>query len=372
MNDYKVYILNSSRQPVAEIDIYSRLEMVRRFNDVSHLFIDLKYDDIDVSLLDWRGGWRILRNGAVWMEGIWLLMQDDSAKAENADLTLVGLDYMEFMNERLVVSDPAGPPYSTFTHDVRTGAAGDVIKNYVRFHMGASAKAERRVSGLTVAANLGEGGTVTGRGRFPTVLELCRELALRGGDIGFRFSGTEFVTYVPQDKTSSVIFSRDLGNLTNYRRRVERPRGNYITAGGSGEGTLRAFSELGDAVSITEFGRIEWFYDYRNAGAEAELYAAIVGKLEEMVEKVTIEIDVIDTEGIQYGRDYDLGDRVLVVLPGLSYDNIVREVKIIIDASGESVHPVIGTPGARALRLLNSQFTNQRNLAERLGQVERV
>lgn len=372
MNNYTFYILNSSRQPVAQIDRFERLEIVKRFNDVGQMFIDLKYDDFDVSLLDWRGGWRILRNGTIWMEGIWYIMQDDSSLSENAELTLVGLDYMQFSSERLVLSDPAGPPYSTFSHDVRTGPAGNVIKAYVRYHMDTLAKTGRQVSGLSVQTNLGEGSTVTGRGRFDTVLELCKDLALKGGDIGFRYDSTKFVTYVPEDKTGSVKFSRELGNLISYRRRVERPKGNYIVAGGSGEGTARAFSEIGDATSIAKFGRIEWFYDYRNAGGVAELYSAITGKLEEQAEKVSIEIEVRDTEGVQYGRDYEVGDRVVVSLPGLTYSNIIREVKIVLDGKQESVHPVIGSPGARALRLLNSQFAHQKSLIERLSQVERI
>ena len=82
---YDIFLLNSSRQPTAQLDRFKRAEFIKRFNDVGQITIDLDYNSMgDLNLLDWLGGWRILRNGAVWMEGIWDVMADDDADTENA------------------------------------------------------------------------------------------------------------------------------------------------------------------------------------------------------------------------------------------------------------------------------------------------
>jgi hypothetical protein len=370
---YDIFLLNESRQPVAQIEQFRRLEIIKRFNDIGTWLITFDQTSLDLDLFDWKGGIRVLRNGENYFEGLFKVSEDNDIDLAEGALTIGGADYLWYLEKRLVVSVPSGPPYSASAYDVRSGAAGSVIKEYVRNHVSTLAKAARVVPGILVDTDqANEGSSVTGRGRFEPVIEIVRELALKGGDIGFRFDGNMFKTFIPQDLTAAVKFSREFGNLQHYKRRIEKPAANYIIAGGGGEGTARTFVEGGNQASINAFGRVEWFYDYRNAASGAELSSAINGKLEEMAEKVAIEAQVLDTQGVQFLRDYNIGDRVTVVLPRLVYQNVIREVKIVLDDSGEHITPVIGTPGARTLNALNTLFETNRSLTTRLGQIERV
>ena len=353
---------------------YSRAEIFQRFNGVGSWSIEIDSEVFDMGLIEWQGGIRVLRNGEAFFEGLTLMVEDSNADEPDSRIVLAGADYMHYLAQRVVLPDPNGPPYSGAEHDVRTGPADDVIKAYVNNHVGALAKATRIVSGITVASPLGQASTVTGRGRFQTVLELCQDKALEGGDIGFRFNGSEFETFVPADLSASVYFSRDRGTLMRYKRRVEMPLANYIIGGGSGEGTARNFEELGVQGSLNIYGRNEWFYDYRNADG-TELYSAVVAKLSEMSEKVSVEIEAGDTEGQQFGRDYHLGDIATVIIPELTYQQVIREVRITLDANGEKVYPMIGSPGSRSrgeLGAIAGIYDSQRQTIKRVSSRERV
>lgn len=374
MAQYDIFLLDKNKMPLAQVERYSRAEFIKRFNDLGSWLIELDSEVFDLGLIEWQGGIRVLRDGVNFFEGITQIVEDSNADEPDSRIVLSGMDYMNYLNQRLVVPDPNGPPYTTFEYDVRTGAADDVIKAYVRYHVGSLAKSQRVVSGITVASNQAAGATVTGQGRFQTVLEMCQLKALEGGDIGFRFNATQFETFVPLDKSTSVYFSKDRGTLMRYKRRVEMPVANYIIGGGTGEGISRNFREAYDQGSLNTYGRSEWFYDYRNA-IDADLYAGVVGKLTEMAEKITVEIEAGDTEGQKFGRDYDLGEIATVILPDLTYSQVIREVRVVLNSSGEKVYPTIGSPGARGqgeLAAIAGIYDSQKQITKRISSRERV
>lgn len=374
MAQYDIFLLDKNKQALAQVERYSRAEIFQRFNGVGSWSIEIDSEVFDLGLIEWQGGIRVLRNGDAFFEGLTLMVEDANADEPDSRIVLAGSDYMHYLAQRVVLPDPNGPPYSSFEYDVRTGPADDVIKAYVNYHVGPLAKAARIVSGITVAPPLGQASTVTGRGRFQTVLELCQDMALEGGDIGFRFRGAELETFLPEDLSASVYFSRDRGTLMRYKRRVEMPQANYILGGGSGEGTARNMQETGMQGSMNIYGRNEWFYDYRSA-EDAELYSSVVGKLDEMAEKVSVEIEAGSTEGQQFERDYHLGDIVSVIIPELTYQQVIREVRITLDASGEKVYPMVGSPGSRSrgeLGAIAGIYDSQRQTIKRVSSRERV
>lgn len=372
MTRYDLYLLDGNRNIIRLIDQYSKLEIVTRFNDVGTWLLDGNVQSFGLNEVDWKGGIRLMRDGESYFEGGFLQLDDENADMEDGKYSLSGKDFNDYLTIRLAASVPNGPPYSSAEFDLRTGAAGDVVQDYIRYHLGSLAKTARVVPGLTVAANAGIGGTVTGRGRFQSILELVQQKALEGGDIGFRFDGMEFGAFIPRDQSALVKFSRDRGTLLKYKRRVNRPTGNYIIGGGSGEGTDRDFQEASDQDSINRYGRIEYFHDYRNASG-AELYAVTAGKLSELTEKITLDVQVQDTQGIQYMRDYQLGDRVTVDVPDLTYTNIIREVRLTLDSNGEQINATVGGPGARSLGTITRTIAAQQSqTVSRISIMERV
>lgn len=254
-----------------------------------------------------------------------------------------------WLERRLVNPVPLGPPYTASAYDVRSGVAETVLRSYVGAHAGPGARDERRVFGLSLAADAGRGTTVVGRGRFQVLGDLMRQLAIAGGDLGFRIvqsgSGLQFQVYQPTDLSDSVVFSPGLGNLASYGYVSEAPGANHVIAAGSGEGTARTFVEGGDSGSIAKWGRVESFRDRRDTADLTELAQSRDEELAEKAETSGLSLSPLDTESIAFSRDYGLGDKVSVMVDGVRISDVLREVRVTYDENGETVTPVLETPG---------------------------
>jgi hypothetical protein len=176
--------------------------------------------------------------------------------------------------------------------------------------------------------------------------------------------------YQPNDLTSSVVFSKERRNLSGYKYSVEAPEGNYILCGGGGEGTSRYFVGTGDEPSRVLYGSIEYFLDQRQTTVESELLQALYNELEERTEKTNLEIYPLDVSGTQFMTDYNLGDKATVEVSGETIQDVIRSVKLVLDKDGETITPLVGTPGEQigtTFRL----FDNYRRLQGRVGKIER-
>lgn len=254
--------------------------------------------------------------------------------------------------------------FGTGAYDTQSGVAETVIRHYVDVN-GVSATTSdlkslsRVVSGLSLAANGGHGSAVTGNARFtPQVTKdgtgLLQQLALASSPaLGFTVtqSGTSLVfsVYVPNDKTGSIIFSEELGNLADFTYEVQAPDidsgGNVTIVGGGGEGVARVIVERADTTSVTNWGRAEMFSDARDTSDILTLQQRGDTDLAQAAETISFSAVLAPTESMVYGRDFGLGDTVTVVVDGVAFQDIVREVDISLTTDGaETVTPAVGTP----------------------------
>lgn len=277
--------------------------------------------------------------------------------------------------------------------DNRSGVASTVMIAYVNANAGPGTLAKRQVANLTLAADPSVGGQVTGVAREDTLLAFLQNLALQSGDnITFDVQQTlnagsntmAFSCAAPADKTSNAIFSDEIGNLADYSYSGDWPTMNVAVVGdGSNTGTARNFLEVSDSASVATYGRVEGFVqgaastDYQtmlNAGSAALLQTKAATNL---------SILPVDTAGLQYQRDYNLGDKVTVYIEGQTIQDKLREVHIALtkgsgaNAPDELVTPAIGQPSvAQAVTNMLSWLSNsvtkrlQAN-ANRVGQLER-
>ncbi|MER5883083.1 hypothetical protein ABT160_04570 [Streptomyces sp. NPDC001941] len=97
------------------------------------------------------------------------------------------------------------------------------------------------------------------------------------------------------------------------------------------------------------------------------------GALEEAAAKVladaagtgNFQIYPIDTESCQFGRDYQVGDIVTVIVDGTEYSDLVREVTISVDDGGntQDISPKIGQQGSgEPLNLYKTVYEMQKKL----------
>lgn len=383
---YVVYLRDTDLSRLGELP-FTQLDMRLLFSDVSTWTLEMPADVEIAGDIRFGQGIIVERNNQIILSGP--ISHIDYRWDSNSNaFNLSGVDDTSVLFDRLAPPVPSGPPYSATDYDVRTGVASTIMRQYVNVNASAGAVAARQVPGLILGTpDPLVGSTVTGRARFDNLLALLQSLAVAAGDLGFRVVQSEttaeiiFQVYQPSDKTESVIFSPQLGNLRAFRYSAQVADVNYVVVGGGGEGTARTFYEQGDADSISYFNRrIEQFRDRRDTSVAGELTQTANEELANGAARTSLEITPIDTEGLAFVTDYWLGDKVTVVAngakrgqtvpPSVTIQDIIREIHIAVNQDGEIIEPSVGTPesGRRDLFSLFSRITNSE---ARIGNLER-
>lgn len=367
---WQLQIRNPDLELEGEISDFTKLELVLRFNAVDSWVLNLPTAAGDVI----QAGWGIVlkRDARTVLSGP-LTSRHRVWNVDGDALELGGVSDDVSLEDRL--ARPSAPPYVAAAYDVRTGPAETVLKGYVNANLGPGATADRALPGLVIGASAGAGDVVTGRARFDVLGDLLRELALAGGDLGFRIvqagpGALRFEVYEPVDRTGTAIFSKSLGNLTKFELLEQVSEANAATVGGGGEGTGRVFYETTDPGEITRWNRrIEVFRDRRDTTDVLELEQTADEELAGKAEKTGLSITPIDTARLAFLVDYGLGDRVTVDVDGVPVRDVLREVKITLDGDGETIVPTVGTPGTT--KDLLEIFGRIRAVARKVRSLER-
>ncbi len=375
---YRVYVRDANRVKIGEVDDYTDLDAIIRFNKVGSFVLTVPADGAAAALLDWECG-IIFQQGSTVIQSGQIASRRFAWDEDEFVLQVAGLDDNVWIEDKVAPAVPSGPPYDSAEHDVRSGLAETVMRTYVNVNCGPGAIAARQVAGLTLAADGLRGSNVTGRARFTPLGDLLRSLALAGGDLGWRViqsgSGLSFEVYQPTDKTALIKFSPDLGNLRSYEYLEEASEANYVYCGGSGEGIARIIAEGGDNAAIARYGRrIEMFRDRRDTADAGELNQTIAEELAQRAATKELRIEPVDTEAVTFLRNYFLGDKVTLVTHGGTITDKVREVRIRLSGrSGAEIEPSVLSPGQSSVLTdpYAGIFDQVRRLKSRLGQLER-
>jgi hypothetical protein len=405
---YKLYVRDSNFRRIGEISDYNKLDLIPRFNAVGSFALDLPTDCAAARELGKpKYGIIVKKDGQTVFSGT-VKSRKRVFNSSGDTMTFSGKDDNEYLVTRLTYPEPGGD-FSISDYDVRTGKAETVMKQFVNHNAGAVSLPERRI--LTLEADKGLGGNVTGRGRFHTLLELLQKLAISNpdwGELGFKVvqvdDELQFQVYHPQDRTKTAFFSPLLGNLTSFEYENTDPESNFVIVGGGGEGAERVIKQQGDNISIANYGRMESFVDQRNTSEEEELNQSLDEELINKSEKNSFNFTPIDTPQLAFGRDYGLGDKVSIILTHpneiieketlhyfLSFyqtdvietervrkiqeklnviQDIVREVKISITPQGDSISPIVGNQDSNANAIVGI-FNRMKKITSRISNLER-
>lgn len=375
MSDLRLFVRDGLSR-AAQISDFTTLDVVLRHADFSTWQVTIPDDSPAADLLVLGAGLEVEYRGASLISGP-VTHAERSWSSSFSSRVVTGADDTVLLADRLVYPTPSGLPFAS-EEDVVTGPAETVIHYFVRRNLGPDAAAGRAVDGLTMAADGGNGETVTGRGRLQDLIELVRGLALAGGDLGFEIAvddagtGREFRIRVPNDVTDTVVFSREFGNVAAFKYAVARPAGNHVLVGDEGEGSARTFTTGADETSVEAYGRIETLTDVRTSDQADALTLALESTLAEQSERVAFEVTAVDTDRFRFGDHYTLSDTVTAVVDGITSDLLVREVRLSASGGGPvNVTPVLSTPG----RVNDSGFvavlSRVRVLERRLREQER-
>ena len=250
-------------------------------------------------------GWRIV----AWPAGKNLRSQFESDKAETVMKTLA--DYN------------AGPNATTGNGRQRTGS----------------------ITGITIESDGANGNTVDWYCAYDNLLKTLQELALiAGGDFDLVKTGSsswEFRWYTGQlgtDRTVTVIFANELGNMANpkFRQRRMKERTVAIVAG-QGEGDDRDI-EVRTGTDYSASNDLEMFVDARDVtiGNSDALQDRGDQKLVEVEAEEEFEFDVLQIPSTLYGEHYFLGDLVTARSPfsGSELTRKVMAVDVTVERDG--------------------------------------
>jgi hypothetical protein len=373
---YRAYALNSSRERIGRLH-FSMMDLLLRFNDISTL--TLTGASVLNSLLTWEGSVEVQRGRGTDAPIVFSgkLSKPKLAFSEGLlSRELQCASKLIYMVERLAYPVPSGPPYTASEFDTRYDVAETVMKGYVDDNVGPSASAARQIAGLTIGTDLGRGAVIKYDARFDELMTVLQDVALAGGDIGFDInSDFEFIVYEPEDKTDTVVFSRELGNIEEFEYAVARPTGNYVIVGGDGEGAARTFLEDADFDSVTTYGRIEKLVNAGNSSDSTVLQDRINATLDEESEVVDLVLKTSDIASVQLYEDFWIGTICTAIIDDddvkLEVPATVREIQITYDSSGhESYQATLATPKAQKRRYA-SIFSDIKNLKRRMALTER-
>lgn len=300
----------------------------------------------------------------------WEADEDDTG---TGPLVVSGWDDMGALHARLTHPQPAtaAPPFSTASHDKRTGKATTVLRQWINANVGPGALTARRWPGLALAADPAEGPTITVETRWQNLLEqvasvaaangvtvLCRQL--RSGE-----PQLEVVVRGVRDRSTSVELSPRAGTLGRWKRSWQAPSMTAGWVGGQGELTDRLVVQKAEAPPAEWPRRIERFVDYSNSEDTTQVSRKLDEELRAGRVKSRLELTPVEGPGAVYGVDFDLGDMVRVVIDQVETSVQVTSSTLRISADGVTRTVAVG----EAVDVV-ALFGQLRRIEARLRQLE--
>jgi hypothetical protein len=388
VSDLLVEVRDANLNRVGQIlpDYLVGFTMVLRYNAISTWTVSLPVGHAMATALTKPGaGILVTYNGTVLLSGPTTWMQTIQT-TDNPDgvVQVTGLDDSVILRDRLAYPTPttADVALQTSAYDVRTGAAEDVMKQYVNVNCGPGAAAVRVIPYLTVDTSTGTGATVKGSARFDVLYELLQQLAdasLNAGvAIGFEVvqsgTGLVFDTYLPADRSSYIRMDIANNRLLESTYSLAQPKTTRVIVGGQGDLAARTFVERSSTTSLaaeTTWGRrIEQFVDSRDTADSTALATAgdsVLGT--DGKAQITASVKPADDVSMLFGVDWFLGDTVTVVIGTYELAAVVSEVGISVQADGVRLQTTIGEP---KLQTYESQIlAKQADLVARMNNLER-
>lgn len=392
INDDWVLLARMPNRTIAGVIPTWKLKATLRYNKVASWQLT-----VPPEVLPLAEGWPredagiiLLRNGKVVLSG----MNDEdefrwSAESDNEDesgpgiYTLSGGSDLGWLS-RIIYPQPtlgwAGNNDANFRYPfLPTGGktnAEDVLRTLVNYQAGSLAPAKRQVAGLKLGTAKGIGDLTFTKQHGSRLLPELRRVARRGGGLQFDvLDGLDTFMYfnveAQRDRTLEARFSSALGTVRNLVIRRVAPTATAVLVEAQKDGTNKRIRR--EYTTAANYRR-EVLLDQRSVeqgdDMEDQLAEEAQEVLDEGARQVALSAEVIDSETVQWGRDYDLGDLVLVDTPYGPYTDKVRQVDIEIDNTGLSkVSSIVGNPEFISEDPLLREV---RKLSDKIRQLEKV
>lgn len=299
-------------------------------------------------------------------------------------VTIGGLSDDRLLWDAMSYPEPTNADITTqaLSHDVFSGDAETVMRHFVDANIGQSAPAGRKTGSLREfirlqAVNNHLGANVDKSIRFDYIGDVLHEIAtLRGLRFRLVQVGSIIELQISEivDRTAFIRLDIENGTLQEQSVEFAPPKVTRMIVAGQGEGIERQLLMRTTAESLegeADWGLIiEQFKDQRNTAIVEELEQAGDEVLAaDGFTKVAVKATPTNDQTMIFQEDFDLGDKVTVVIDGQETTSNITEAAIVCDASGLTSAVAIGDvrdfDSASALRQTVTDNTR------RIGDLER-
>ena len=368
--EYAVYIRSKDGTLTGRINEYIRLHMIMTLNDPG--VWDMTSLSQEKCPFNPGDGILVIRNGAFLFGGVMTEMSDEfNATTGLHKWQVQGKGDLEYLNRRICYVDPVNGRTDTRTHYTDSGKLSVVIEGLIYNNLGPGAMVERKAP--IIASNAESvGPDISVSLRFQNLLTAVRAyVTANGWNIRANWDNTNKKVYYDifqgRDLTADIVFTEQFSNITAAEHLATVPAGNFILAGGTGQGIYRYFDDAQNDASISEWGRIEVFQDARNQ-TDLSGYAdeVLADKTADTLGYSCTASD--DDLTPQFGTDYLLGDYVGMRIFDQFITAQVQQCEITVENSVETVEPRFGTVAIGKLRNIFRRLNDLRaDVNELLG-----
>lgn len=336
---------------------FRTLAYSKRVDEGGRLVFQLDGDNAAIATLEHKGIVEVWRRnaeeGIAWYNDFTGLYLDQERRYTDAgQFVATCLHPLWLLGTRRILYYAGSLNLSKFTND----PAETIMKTLVEYNAGASAtvgNGRLRTPGtlnITCAADTAAGGVVDWYCAWDNLLSSLQALSLIGGgdyDLVENGAGAwEFRWYTGQlgtDRSASVLFSLELGNMRNpVYRRTRSTEATVALVAGQDEGADRK-TRIRTGADYAVANDIETYINAATATTDAALDAQGDKALRDLQAEHEFTFEVIQGGSKLYGRDYFMGDLVKA-----KYDTIEVTRKVVgvsvewLQDGTENVMPEMG------------------------------
>lgn len=234
----------------------------------------------------------------------------------------------------------------TSESDDQTGPAETVFKHYFQANA-----VDRLGMPFAVAADEGRGDTLTVSARFDTLEDLLLDACADAGiGISWTRRASDGVTvvdvYTGTDRSDTVIFGEEYGNLSDWTLLRADPTGTRAVVGGSGDGVDQTLVTVVDPLGEEPlWGTVyEIYVDGTSTTDTDALTSDGETELADTQATAGVSATTLETPGCRWGVDYVTGDTVGVETIGglVSAERVTATTLSWSATDGTEVVPQIG------------------------------
>lgn len=343
-----ILIYDGNLNYIAQIDDYEYFRWTRRYRLPNDFEFKINRYKNGAEFLQ-LGNFIVFKKGSIYRVGrieFKEISLDQEGKLSES-WSIMGYSMSGVLNDRICLHDVStGDGYDTIS-----GYAETVMKHYVNVNLVNPSDPSRDIPNFVIAADQSRGLTVNGSARFQTVSEVLQDLSLASGlgyITSFDVDTKSFVFDVIEGKDRTfgngvnpvVIFSPEFDNIKSLTFRDSlMGLKNYAIVGGQGEGSARLIQAVGSATGLD---RKEMFIDARDLTTGLEQRG--LERLSEYNEEIIMEFEHTQKGPFTYLVDFDLGDIVTVIYPGIVQMNsrIIEIIEYVEVDGGEKFSITVG------------------------------